>query len=106
MHKSSFFIVGNSKFFDLIYKILFQMWKMFMDSSASFYKKQRESSKKGSWNVSKFSHRKKEKQQQCGWKGYKILPEDEKERLVEYRKNITKCEKCKGFTRKDWFYGC
>ena len=53
-----------------------------------------------------FPIEKKEKEQQYGWKGCKILPEDEKERLVEYRKNITKCEKCKGFTRKDWFYGC
>ena len=33
-----------------------------------------------------------EKKRQCGCEQYKYLPEDEKQKLVEYRKNITKEE--------------
>ena len=73
--------------------------KIVNNSSARYYKK-RKRFEKGSWKVLKSFWRKKKKQQ-YGHKQYKTLPEDEKERLAEYRKNIINVEKCFGI--KDWF---
>ena len=64
---------------------------MFKDLCARYYKKKKrfkESLMKGIKNLLK-----KSKKQEYGGKQFKNLSEIEKERLVEYRKNIINCEK-------------
>ena len=48
-------------------------------------KKQRQASKKSLWKVSR-KEEKKNKKEEYVWERYKNLPEDEKQRLAEYRK--------------------
>ena len=59
------------------------------DSSANYYKKD---SKKTSWKMKVILKRKREKKG-YGCKRYKNLPEKKKQKLDEYKKNITKWKK-------------
>ena len=59
------------------------------NSSVMYYKKQRTVTIKGSRKISKFSEEI-GKKRQYGTKRYKKFPEDEKQSLVEYRKNYYK----------------
>ena len=67
---------------------------MSKDSSANYYQDNKERlQKKLLKDIKVFLKKKKEKKRQYGCGQHKDLPEDRKQKLVEYRKNIIKCEK-------------
>ena len=64
------------------------------DSPAKYYQNNKERlQKKLMKNMKVFLKKKKKKKQQYGHEQYKNLPEDDKQRLVEYRKNYYKMRK-------------
>ena len=60
------------------------------NSLAKYYQKIKKDYKKGSWEISKSSQRRKWKKWEHGCKRYKNFPEDYKQRLVELGKIIFK----------------
>ena len=63
----------------------FAFIKISKDSSAKSYQNKKEKLQKSLWKISK-SKEEKGKEQQYGRERYKNLPEDEKQKLVEYKK--------------------
>ena len=64
--------------------------------SAKYHQDDKEKIQKSSWKLPKsfYINKKKEKaKQQYGLEGHKNIPEDVKQKLVEYRKNTIKWEK-------------
>ena len=63
------------------------------DLSAIYYKDNRKNYKKADERYQSLSKKEKEIKQQCRCDQYKNLHEDEKQRLVEYRKEYCKIKK-------------
>ena len=49
---------------------------------------------KGTWKISRYLWRRKNKKQENGSERCKIIPKDGNPRLVEYRKNVENMEVC------------
>ena len=73
--------------------ISFTYMNISKDSSAKYYQNNKEILQKKLVKDIKVFIKKKKKKQQYGCKGYKNLSEDEKQKLLEYRKNYYKMRK-------------
>ena len=69
----------------------FKYIKMSKTSSAKYYQDNKERLQKNPWKISVFL--KKKKKRQYGRERYKNLSEDEKRKLIEYRKKYYKMKK-------------
>ena len=77
---------------------------MYKVLSSNYYQDNEEGKeKKTLWKLSKYFLRRKERKQLYDCERYKNLPEDEKQKLVEYRKKYYKMRKNAFFNYKNIF---